>query len=499
MGVYFQPDMTASDIIEEISTALAKTTSEETLILAGDLNCRTDKASLKTTQVLEYLEEEGLTLVNAKNQMTYLCPNGASAIDLVFTNLKEIKIKSQEVREEPLKKHLQVVTTCELQKNVAQAAKPPRSVPRKINTELINQRSIDETQLQITEGNVDEAARQIEKIVSQAAELSVNRPRKAKRWFNEACYRARRLTLETLHIARKFPTNENLQTYHTNRKKYKQLIKSTKDNFQKEAEKKLIEEAEANPYKALQPRKPKYPRNIPMNIWEAHLTAVLQNKETRPTPRPVNDITEDPDLFTEAEVISAIKATKNNKACGPDRIYNEHLKDSAGKIGKCITALFNTCLRQGTVPESWRKATVKMLYKGKGDSGDPNSYRGIALESALLKLLNRLLCDRITKAVESQIPEEQFGFRKGRSATQAIGCLQKDIEEALMTPGGKLYAAFLDYSKAFDNLNRRILIDKLEKTLGRNNHELKLVRNLLSNNRFSRSRLFGALAPRIQF
>lgn len=64
--------MTASDIIGEISTALAKTTSKESMILAGDLNCRTDKLSLKTTQVMEYLEQKGLTLVNDRKQMTYL-------------------------------------------------------------------------------------------------------------------------------------------------------------------------------------------------------------------------------------------------------------------------------------------------------------------------------------------------------------------------------------------------------------------------------------------
>ena len=63
---------------------------------------------------------------------------------------------------------------------------------------------------------------------------------------------------------------------------------------------------------------------------------------------------------------------------------------------------------------------------------------------------------------ESSIPEEQFGFHKGRSTIQSVTCLQMDIEEALRKPTGKLHCVFIDYVKAFDLLNRTLIITKLE-------------------------------------
>ena len=35
-----------------------------------------------------------------------------------------------------------------------------------------------------------------------------------------------------------------------------------------------------------------------------------------------------------------------------------------------------------SIPKRCRKSIVRVLYKGKGDAEDPNSYRGIALECA---------------------------------------------------------------------------------------------------------------------
>ena len=125
--------------------------------------------------------------------------------------------------------------------------------------------------------------------------------------------------------------------------------------------------------------------------------------------------------------------------------------------------------------------TVIMLYKGKGNTTDPNAYRGIALENTLLKVLTTLMCKHLNIIIEEKLPDTQFGFRRGRSTTQAVQCLQSDIETATANRGGKLHAIFVDYTKAFDT-NRTIVIKKLENALSPGHYLLPVTRDLLTNN-----------------
>ena len=95
--VYFQPYCTEQFIIETINDAMEMIPNDEPAILIGDLNCRTDKKTEKSTLVLEHIKSEGLHLVNNPTDPTYIAPNGTSVIDLMFTNsqVKEISKKSK--------------------------------------------------------------------------------------------------------------------------------------------------------------------------------------------------------------------------------------------------------------------------------------------------------------------------------------------------------------------------------------------------------------------
>ena len=104
---------------------------------------------------------------------------------------------------------------------------------------------------------------------------------------------------------------------------------------------------------------------------------------------------------TEDTVEKAIKKLPNNKAPGPDRIPNEAIKQLRAVIQKDLAQVISNQFASGTLPQSYRESTTIALRKeGKKDYSLPSSYRPIALENTLAKLVEKILADQITEAAE---------------------------------------------------------------------------------------------------
>ena len=206
--------------------------------------------------------------------------------------------------------------------------------------------------------------------------------------------------------------------------------------------------AETNPFAALQPRKT-IAQDIQMQEWVEHFKTILNTENTT---QAYNASTIETESFR--PITEAILELKPGKASGPDGIFNEHIKNSMQTLTETWADLFNKCLEMNQIPSNWRSSIIKLLDKGNGDTQSPDSYRGIALSNAITKLYTKLITNRMTKEIDHYIPDEQYGFRRGRSTLQAIANLHSDIQEALDLPKGKLYTAFIDYHKGFDSIIR---------------------------------------------
>lgn len=184
--------------------------------------------------------------------------------------------------------------------------------------------------------------------------------------------------------------------------------------------------------------------------------------------------------FTEAEVKEHISRLKNGKASGCDDIINEYIKHSATHLMPLNLYLFNRILNEGQVPQEWLTGMIIPLYKGKGDRTDCNNYRGITLLSCFGKLFTALLNSRLYNFCEENeiLKEMQTGFRSGYSTTDHIFLLQ-GLVDLYCNKKKKLYAAFVDYAKAFDTVSREALWYKLTK-YGVNGKMLQVVRSLYS-------------------
>jgi len=54
----------------------------------------------------------------------------------------------------------------------------------------------------------------------------------------------------------------------------------------------------------------------------------------------------------------------------------------------------------GVVPQAWLDRTIQRIYKGKGNKNDPNSYRGITLQSCIAKAFAKIINIRLSDYLE---------------------------------------------------------------------------------------------------
>ena len=158
--------------------------------------------------------------------------------------------------------------------------------------------------------------------------------------------------------------------------------------------------------------------------------------------------------ITKVEVRKAIKKMRTGKAGGPSGIVLDMLKGGGETVIEEYTDLCNAIMREGTIPEDWKRSTLITLYKGKGDALSCGSYRGIKLLEHALKVLERILECRIRDIVK--IDKSQFGFMKGRGTTDAIFVVRQ-LQEKVLGKNKRLYLGFVDLEKAFDRVPREVV------------------------------------------
>ena len=117
----------------------------------------------------------------------------------------------------------------------------------------------------------------------------------------------------------------------------------------------------------------------------------------------------------------------------------------------------------GYFPENWSEGFIVPIYK-KGDIHELSNYRGITLFSTLRKLFTRILNNRLNKCAEEYnvYIEAQAGFRKHMDTIDNIFILNGLITHCINN-NEYLYCCFVDFTKAFDYVERDILWYKLTK------------------------------------
>ena len=114
----------------------------------------------------------------------------------------------------------------------------------------------------------------------------------------------------------------------------------------------------------------------------------------------------------------------------------------------------SSSLREEVVPQTWKDAVIKVLFKKK-DPTECRNYRGILLVAYVGNLLLMIVAGRLMPYVEKEqlLPEPQCGFRPGRSTIDMMFVIRRlqDLGRKEHVP---LYMCFVDLQKAYDSVDR---------------------------------------------
>ena len=198
--------------------------------------------------------------------------------------------------------------------------------------------------------------------------------------------------------------------------------------------------------------------------------------------------------FTTGDVLEAASKTKSGKAVvGP--LKPLVLRQAAPLLAPALAALLNACARIGSLPPAWALSAITPIPKADSNTNVCNGYRGIAVGTLPAKLYAAILDRRLSNWAEGAgiRAAGQFGFRRKRSCAQAAFVLRTAIERQ-RAQGGKLFACFVDFQKAYDTIPRELLWVKLQRA-GLHGWFLQAVQALYADVPMCVSTATGCTAP----
>ena len=208
--------------------------------------------------------------------------------------------------------------------------------------------------------------------------------------------------------------------------------------------------------------------------------------------------------FTLDELKRVLRTIYTASALGPDNISPFFLKRMPQSMVEMLLRLFNYSWKHAVLPSSWKQADVVLIPKKDGDPSDATSFRPISLTSLVVKVMERMIFNRIYHRIETQLHPSQAGFRHKHSTLDHLYKLTTHINNRFNIPKKKanrsafntsltnrhykgraiFHAVFIDFSKAFDRAWHDGILFKLGTRFGITGRAWRWIRSFLRGRSF---------------
>lgn len=170
-------------------------------------------------------------------------------------------------------------------------------------------------------------------------------------------------------------------------------------------------------------------------------------------------------LFQKASaenILKIITKLNSNKAPGMDNIRVSDIKMVGKDVSSAIADLINCSIKSGVYPDELKVGCVRPIHK-KGKRNCYSNYRPITLLSSVDKIVEKYVCEQIHNYYRKHdvLYKNQFGFQSGKGTTDLLSMFTDEVNEHLNNRMHVL-VLFIDFSRAFDTLEHKQLVDRLD-------------------------------------
>ena len=164
---------------------------------------------------------------------------------------------------------------------------------------------------------------------------------------------------------------------------------------------------------------------------------------------------------SESFINAELSRLNPKKSYGIDGLQSKFIKDAASEIKGPITFIVNLSISSNIVPNEFKYARIKPLYK-KGNRNLPENYRPVSILTVISKVLEKAIFVQFEKylKVNDLLYSHQSGFRKKHSTDTCLINLL-DYLRTNISEGKYVGMVLLDLQKAFDTVDHNILCEKL--------------------------------------
>lgn len=184
--------------------------------------------------------------------------------------------------------------------------------------------------------------------------------------------------------------------------------------------------------------------------------------------------------ITETQVLKYVNNLKEDCAQGVDGISTKFIKAHKTIIIPTLTRLINNVTFSANFPNELKTAKVIPIFKSS-DSSNIANYRPISILPVLSKVFERNIYDQLINEINKHdlLKNNQYAYQT-KSGT--ISACISFVSEVQISLDAKMLTAvlFVDFRKAFDSVNHKVLLVKL-KSLGFQDAAYELLKSYLHN------------------